>query len=53
MMKKSGKPAYSPTSVIEFDEDSFTETTPENKIEQKYSSVERISIIKDRFVYFD
>ncbi len=50
-MKKTGKPAYSPTSVIEFDEDSFTETTPENRIEQKYSSVERISIIKDRFVY--
>ena len=50
-MKKKGKMGYSPEAVMEFFEDYFTETTPENKTEQKYTAVERISIIRDEFVY--
>ena len=43
-LKKSGKMGYSPESVIEFFEESFVETTSENKTEHKYSAVERISV---------
>ncbi len=50
-LKKSGKMGYSPESVIEFYEDSFVETTPENKTEQKYSMVERISIVDNKMIY--
>ncbi len=50
-LKKSGKMGYSPVSVMEFYEDSFVETTPENKTEQKYSAVEQISIVDNRIIY--
>lgn len=50
-LKKHGKMGYSPDSEIEFFEDRFVETTPENKTEQKYSAVERISVIGNKFVY--
>ena len=50
-LKKQGKMGYSPNAEIEFLENSFTEQTPENKTEQMYSSVERISIIKDKVIY--
>lgn len=50
-LKKKGKMPYSLSSRMEFGENSFVETTEENKIEQKYSSIERISIIKERYVY--
>lgn len=50
-LKKQGKMAYSPKSEIEFFEDSFTETTPENRTEQTYASVERISVIKNEVIY--
>ena len=42
---------YSPSSVIDFYEDRFIETTAENKTEQLYSSVERISVIENRIIY--
>jgi len=48
LLKKKGKMGYSPSSVIEFYEDCFVETTPENKTEQKYSAVERISIVGNK-----
>lgn len=50
-LKKKGKMAYSPFSVIEFYEDVFVVTTPENKTEQKYSSIERISIVSNKMIY--
>jgi hypothetical protein len=50
-LKKHGKMGYSPDSEMEFFEDRFTETTPENKTEQKYSAVERISVIGGKYVY--
>ena len=50
-LKKSGKMGYSPESVIEFNEESFIETTPENKTEHKYSAIERISIIENKMIY--
>lgn len=49
--KKIGKAGYSPSSVIEFYEDSFVEITEENKIEQKYSGVERISIVDNKVIH--
>ena len=50
-LKNSGKMGYSPNSVIEFGEESFTETTPENKTEHKYSAVERVSVIENKIIY--
>lgn len=50
-LKKKGKMGYSPYSVIEFYEDAFIETTPNNKTEQKYSAVERISIVDNEKIY--
>ena len=50
-LKKKGKMGYSPSSVIEFYEDSFVETTPDNKTEQRYVSIERISIVDNKMIY--
>ncbi len=50
-LKKHGKCPYSPDSVIEFHENALVEITDEQKTEQKYSSIERISIVDDRFIY--
>ena len=50
-LKKSGKMAYSPISHIEFFDEFFIETTEVNKVEQKYSSIERISIIAYKCIY--
>ena len=50
-LKKSGKMGYSPESVLEFNEESFAETTPENKTEQKYSAIERISVVDNKMIY--
>lgn len=49
--KKNGKIAYSPTSVLEFYDDVFIETTETNKTEQKYPSVERICIVDNKIIY--
>lgn len=50
-MKKSGRLAYSPRSVMEFYEDYFVESTDENRNEQKYSGIERISVISGKINY--
>ena len=42
---------YSPEAVMEFNEENFIETTPENKTEQKYLAIERISIVENKTVY--
>lgn len=49
-LKKSGKPLYSATSHLDFCEDVFIETTPNNKTEQKYSGIERVSIYNN-YIY--
>ena len=51
MMKKSGKMGYSPESLIVFSEETFSETTPENKMEHKYSVIERLSIVDNKTIY--
>ena len=50
-LKKQGKMGYSPNSEMEFFDDGFTETTPQNKTEQKYASIERISVVKGKIIY--
>ena len=42
---------YSPVSEIEFYDESFIELTPDNKTEQKYSAVERVSVLSDKVIY--
>ena len=36
---------------MEFFDEYFTETTPQNKTEQKYDSIERISVIQGKTIY--
>lgn len=50
-LKKSGKMSYSPVSVIEFYDDRLVEITQEQKIEQKYTAIERISVVDNRIIY--
>lgn len=50
-LKSKGKMGYSPVSKMEFYDESFVEMTPENKSEQKYSAVERVSVITDKVIY--
>ncbi len=50
-LSKKGKPGYTPSSVIEFYEDAFVETTDKSRNETKYSAVERISVVDDKVVY--
>ena len=50
-LKKRGKMAYSATSELEFFEDILVETTPTNRTEQKYSAIERISVVGDNVIY--
>ncbi|MBQ8848709.1 MAG: YcxB family protein [Clostridia bacterium] len=50
-MKKQGKMAYSALSNMEFYDGYFTEVTDENKTEQKYSAIERVSIVSNKNIY--
>lgn len=50
-LKKKGKICYSERSVIEFFDDSFIETAPEQKSEVRYSAIERISIVSNKVIY--
>ena len=50
-MKKSGKLAYSPESLIEFGDNSFSEITPLSKNENAYSAVERVSVVENKMIY--
>ena len=50
-LKSKGKMGYSPVAEIEFYDESFIEITPDNKTEQKYSAIERVSVITDKVVY--
>ena len=50
-LKKKGKLAYSPFSTLEFDEDLIVETTDDLRAEQKYSAIERVSVVEGRYIY--
>lgn len=50
-LKKKGKMGYSPVADMAFLDESFVETTPDNRTEQKYSSVERVSVVTGKCVY--
>ena len=50
-LKKKGKMGYSSVAEMEFFEDGFVEITPESKSEQKYSAIERISVVSDKALY--
>ena len=51
MLKGKGKLGYTPQSVIEFFDESFIESTPDSKREERYSSVERISVVGEKAIY--
>ncbi len=51
MLSKKGKLGYSPESIVEFYDDGFSETTPDNKTEHKYTAIERISIVSNKVIY--
>ena len=50
-LKSKGKMGYSPVADMEFYDKSFIEITPDNKTEQKYSAVERVSVVADKVIY--
>ncbi len=50
-LKQKGKLAYSPVSVIEFHDEYFAESTETNTTQQKYTSIERISIVGGKNLY--
>lgn len=50
-MKKVGKMAYSPDSLLEFGEESIVETTPEERTERNYGAIERISVVDNKVIY--
>lgn len=50
-MHKTGKMPYSPSAVVEFNESTFSETTPLNKTVHLYSAIERISVINNKIIY--
>ena len=50
-MKKSGKMPYTPTSVIEFYDERWGETSEDTKTELSYSGIERISVVFEDAIY--
>lgn len=50
-IKKSGKIAFSPFSTLEFYDEYFIENTADNITQQKYSSIERVSIVENEDIY--
>ena len=50
-LKKKGKMGYPPESLIQFNDDVIVETTPTEKTERSYSSLERVSVIGDKTLY--
>lgn len=49
--RKRGKMPYSTSSVMEFFDDGFMETTKEQRVEQKYSALERVCVVEGKYVY--
>lgn len=50
-LKKSGKMGYSPKSTMEFYDGEFIEKTDENETRQKYTAIERVSIVAGKNIY--
>ena len=50
-LKKIGKSSFTPTSTLEFYEDYFVEISPSVRSEQKYAAIERIYVVKDRYIF--
>ena len=50
-LKDSGKPTYSEKSHIEVYDDHFVETDADGVHKVRFASVERVSVIKDKYVY--
>lgn len=48
---KNGKKAYSPNSVMEFYDNDFKEITDDNETKQKYTAIDRVSIIEGKNIY--
>ena len=48
---KKGKKPYSPEAVMEFFDEWFSETTPENATQQKYNAIEKIWVSEKGTVY--
>lgn len=49
--KKEGRPLFDPTSQMEFYEETFVEITPQIRTEQSYSTLSRICVVKDRYIF--
>lgn len=50
-LNRNGKKGYSPNSVMEFYNDDFVERTDEYETRQKYSSIDRVSVIDGKTIY--
>lgn len=49
-IRKTGKVPYSPTATIEFYEDKLIDISPNSRIEQNYQGLDRICVVKGRFI---
>lgn len=50
-LKKKGKPGYTPCSELQFFDECVVELTPDVKTEQRYSVIERVSVVRGEAVY--
>ena len=50
-MKKTSKLPYERVSTMEFYEDKFVDIDAATRTEQSYSSIERVNIVKDQYIY--
>ena len=48
---KKGKKPYTPDSVLEFYDDFFKEISPDNKSEIRYTAIDKISVVKNRYIF--
>ena len=50
-LRKKGKLLYPEYSTLEFCDEGFIETTKEQRSAQKYSIIERISVVEGKYIY--
>jgi hypothetical protein len=50
-LNKRGKPCYSPSATLEFNEEDFTETTTDGTSTVKYSAVETVYLVNGKDIY--
>ncbi len=51
LIKGKAKKPYTPDSVLEFCDGFFKEIAPDNKSEINYTAIDRIAVIKNRYVF--